>query len=79
MTAYACRIHPNNFSVIASEKPDFNLEFTKQWLADHEQGFFIRDSSSPFDCQYMQTDVFFEMYRVVGGSNTDVFRPIEKK
>lgn len=77
--ARACRIHPENFSVIASKKPDFDLEFTKRWLDEHEQGYFIRDSSSPFDRQYMEASVFFEMYRVVGGTNEDIFRPIEKR
>lgn len=79
MTAYACKIHRENFDIIASEKPDFDREFTERWLDEHEQGYFIRDPSSPFDCQFMQIDVFNELYVFDEGTPGEVFRVIYKK
>jgi hypothetical protein len=63
MVAYACRIIENNFGVIASEKPDFDMKEIIAWINEHKTGYFIRDPDSVFDCKYMHDTVFFQIYR----------------
>lgn len=74
MVAYACRITEQNFGVIASEKPDFNMKEIVEWIEQHETGFFIRDPASIFDCKYMHDDVFFEFYKFADTDKDRLFR-----
>jgi hypothetical protein len=74
VVAYACRITKENFGAIASEKPDFDEEYTLRWLDDHGTGYFLRDPSSALDCQYFDDDVFFEIYIFQSKDEGELFR-----
>lgn len=78
MEAYVCAIIPENFDVIASEKPDFDLEETRQWLRQHKEGYFLRDPSSVLDCLYFHPDVLFEMYAFYDENQDELFRKVVK-
>lgn len=78
MAAYACRIIPENFGVIASEKPDFDRPQLEEWLREHEIGYFLRDPDSQFDCQYFDPTVFLQLYEFVHPSDTGaLFREVK--
>ena len=78
MKAYACRIARENLPAIASEKPDFDLAETLAWLDEHETGYFLRDASSPFDCAYLDSVVFLEMYVFDVKDDDELFRRVWK-
>lgn len=78
MAGYACRVVSENFQAIASEKPDFDLEELLEWIAVHDSGYFLRDSSSPFDCQFIQTDVFHELYIFTDDDPNGLYRRVVK-
>lgn len=79
MVAYVCRITEANFSVIASEKPDFDLKEVISWLNAHEKGYFLRDPDSVFDCKYIHDDVFSELYSLVKVDEDALFRQAFKR
>ena len=76
--AYAVRIKEQNFQAIASEKPDFNLEETIQWLEDNGQGYFLRDPESKNDCKYLVDEVFTQLYAFGDGDFKAVFRRVHR-
>lgn len=76
MVAVACRISEENFGAIASEKPDFDLEKTKEWLEQNGQGYFLRDPESPLDCGYFVDEVFFQLYIFESGDQSALFRHV---
>jgi hypothetical protein len=78
VVAYACRIARENFSAIASENPNFNLEEIIEWLAQHGSGYFLRDESSVFDCRYFEDTVFFEFYIFETSDHEELFRRVVK-
>lgn len=74
--AYACRITPDNFGVISSENPKFNLDEIKKFLEDQGDGYFIRDETSPWDCKYMPMLVFQQIYLFQRYDADELFHPI---
>lgn len=76
MPAYACRISVENTQIIASENPTFNLDEFKVWLEVHEDGYFLRDEGSLFDCKYLAVEVFKELYAFEPGGESEIFRRI---
>jgi hypothetical protein len=74
--AYAVRIIEQNFQAIASEKPDFSLEETLDWLDKNGQGYFLRDSSSQFDCGYFVDEIFLQLYTFADADTNAVFRRV---
>lgn len=77
---YAVRLNEDNYQAIASEKPGFDLEETRQWVEEHGGGFFVRDEGSrAFDCQYMVDLVFYEIYAFDGFDETDMFHKLIRK
>ena len=78
MAGYACLIISENLQAIASEKPDFDLDSTLEWIDAHEDGYFLRDTSSVFDCKYLDKDVFFEMYDFVDKDRGELFRRVAR-
>jgi hypothetical protein len=77
MLAWACKISKENFQAIASEHPKFDLEEIKDWLAVHEEGYFVRDEDSMLDCSYMQIDVFKTIYKFHSNDLDSMFRQID--
>lgn len=78
MAAYACRISKENLGAIASESPQFDRELTLQWLDEHKEGYFLRDDTSAFDCQYFETSIFLEIYMFEKGDEDALFRPVRR-
>ena len=64
---------------IASEKPDFDIDEMTKWLTHHEQGYFIRDEGSPFDCKFMTDFVFHEIYDVESYVSDPIFFRIKRR
>ena len=81
MQAYAVAVTEANIrTAIRSEAGrGFNLELALQWLEEHEDGWFIRDEGSTFDCMMFRPEVFEELYMFSDIDNNDaVFRKIVK-
>lgn len=78
MVAYACVLSEANLNAIASESPQFDRELTLQWLEEHREGYFLRDDSSPFDCQYFEPSVFLEIYQFESADTTALFRRVRR-
>lgn len=78
MVAYAVVMSEENMLVIASEHPKFDKAEFRKWLADHGEGYFLRDESSPLDCQYFEPTVFAQMYLFESGDESALFRRVVK-
>jgi hypothetical protein len=76
--AFAVRITEENFQAIASEKPNFNLEETLQWLEDHGQGYFLRHPGTSFDCEYFVDEVFTQLYAFAAADTSAIFRRVHR-
>lgn len=63
--AYAVSITETNMGAIRSEKPGFDLDRTRAWLEENDAGFFIRHEDSPWDCEFLETEIFEEIYEFV--------------
>lgn len=74
--AYAVSITEENRWAIASEHPNFDEDEFELWVDDEDAGFFIRDPNSPFDCQYIDRDVFKKIYRFEHDDHGVMFRQI---
>jgi hypothetical protein len=79
MPAYACRISEENLPAIRSEHPRFSLEEIRAWMAQHGNGYFLRDQDSSLDCHYFEDTVFAEMYIFEGGDLDQLFRKVQKR
>lgn len=79
LSAYAIQITRANLWAIRSEHPHFEEVTFHKWIESHgETGYFIRDERSPsFDCQYMDVDVFAQIYMFENGRG-ELFRKIVK-
>lgn len=72
--AFACRLIEENYGAIASEKPGFDLEETRQWVKKHGDGFFIRDEEKKqLDCCYLTDAEFHQTYLFDNFQATAIF------
>lgn len=79
MPAYVIAVNEENLSVITSEAgTNFDLEYVRSWLEEHEFGYFLRDESSPFDCQLFEQMVLLEMYVFEYPDDGMLFRRVVK-
>lgn len=80
-SAYVVAITEENLrTVIRSEAgPSFDLDLSLQWLAEHGEGWFLRDEGSPFDCQFFVSDVLEELYRFTSVDDHSLFRHVTSK
>lgn len=76
--AWAVAITEDNLrGVIRSEAgPNFNLELALDWLKEYEEGWFLRDEESPFDCQFFTSEIFEEIYQFASPDNNSLFRRV---
>jgi hypothetical protein len=78
--AWACKVTKNNLAVIASESgPKFDRQFAENWLAEHGEGFFLRDEASPLDCHFFVPEVFQDFYVFAHDDDSSLFRKVIKK
>lgn len=79
MSAYVIAVKEENLSAIASEAgTSFNLDYARAWLIEHGSGYFLRDESSPLDCQFFEEIVFLEMYVFEHPDDGALFRRVVK-
>jgi hypothetical protein len=80
MVAHAIAITEENVrGVIQSEAgPSFDLEKALQWLEEHEEGWFLRDPSSPLDCEFFMPEVFNQMYIFLSMDQSSLIRRVEE-
>lgn len=78
MIAYAIEVSVENKQAIVSEHPKFDSQEFDWWLEEHCDGYFIRDSSSVFDCHYIDKDLFSQMYIFTHPNSGDLFKRIVK-
>lgn len=80
MSAYAVKITEDNIrGVIRSEAgKSFNLSIALSWLEEHEEGWFLRDESSPLDCEFFMPEVFAEMYAFTSDDKSSLIRHVVK-
>lgn len=78
--AYAIYITEENLrGVIRSEAgSNYDLELSLQWLAEHGEGWFLRDETSPLDCQFFVPEVFFETYNFVSNDEALLIRHVKE-
>lgn len=64
----AVRLREENIPAIRSEYPGFDEIELRKFLADHGDGYFVRDESAdgkhkrPFDCRYFSIFTFAQVY-----------------
>lgn len=80
MVAHAIAITEENVrGVIQSEAGSYyNLETALKWLEEHEEGWFLRDPSSPLDCEFFMPEVFNEMYMFLSKDQSSLIRRVEQ-
>lgn len=80
MIAYAVAITEENIrGIIRSEAgPAFNLDWSLDWLDENEEGWFLRDAESTFDCQFFRPEVFGEYYSFVEYDEKSVLQEVVK-
>jgi len=78
MQAYAIAITEENLNgVIHSEAGwSYNLEAALQWLEEHEEGWFLRDPGSAFDCAFFESEVFGQIYTFLHSDAGSLIRPV---
>lgn len=76
--AYAVAVTDENIrGVILSEAgPGFNVELALKWLEEHEEGWFLRDKESSFDCLFFVPEVFSEIYTFTSADDHSLFRHV---
>lgn len=63
--------------VIRSEAgPSFDLDIAMAWLEEHQEGWFLRDEGSPFDCQFFMPEVLKELYSFTNNDQNSLFRHV---
>jgi len=77
-SAYVCLIIETNISAIRSEHPKFDMEKFVEWRKEHEDGYFIRYEGHPFDCKYLDEDVFKSIFAFESADTGALFRRIVK-
>ena len=80
MQAYAVAITEDNIrNAIRSEAGrDFDLDIALAWLEEHENGWFLRDEGSIFDCQFFMPEVFEELYAFVSYKDNETFKKVTR-
>lgn len=76
--AYAVVMSYENMAAIASEKPHFDKGEFDVWMIEHNGGYFIRDESSQFDCEYIDEEVFSTLYTFASRDEGTLFRQITR-
>ena len=78
MPAYAIAITEDNIrGVIASEAgPNFDFITALQWLKEYEEGWFVRDEETAFDCKFFEPTIFLQIYAFTSNDDNDLIRNI---
>lgn len=79
--AYATVIVEQNHQAIVSESgSEFDMAFLKAWVEKHGPGgFFLRDETSPLDCQLFTSEQFHQLYYFEKGDVDAMFRMVRQK
>lgn len=80
MVAYACLAISENLDAILSEAGSrFDREYIERWIEDNGGvGYFLRDESTPLDCNLFSREVFFDIYSFKSNDTSALFRRVVK-
>lgn len=78
--AWAAAIVEENYQAILSEAGKaFDRDFLLKWVAEHKEGFFLRDEASELDCTLFIPKNFSQLYSFDRGDENAMFRIVSKK
>ena len=79
MQACVVVVKPENFQAIMSEAGrNFDRAFLEAWIAKEENGYFLRDETSPLDCYLIEESKFLQMYMFERCDPNVLFRHVIK-
>lgn len=78
--SYAIEISERNVPAIVSEAgPHLTRQMVLGWLEVYDEGYFVRDPGSPWDCDMFEESVFHDFFRFRYSDDSVLFREIIAK